>query len=62
MCRALHGVNVGGNNIIRMPALAACLEAAGCRNARTYIASEMTIRTSGTCEKILALMDQSPEE
>jgi uncharacterized protein (DUF1697 family) len=35
----LRGINVGGNNIIKMTDLAACLETAGCRHARTCIAS-----------------------
>src|SRR5215213_5397628 len=35
----LRGINVGGNNIIKMDALRECIEAAGCERARTYIAS-----------------------
>lgn len=35
----LRGINVGGNNIIKMVELRACLEAAGFNNVSTYIAS-----------------------
>jgi len=35
----LRGINVGGNKIIKMEALAAALTGAGLRNVRTYIAS-----------------------
>jgi uncharacterized protein (DUF1697 family) len=35
----LRGINVGGNNLIRMPALAACFEAQGHAAVRTYIQS-----------------------
>ena len=35
----LRGINVGGNKIIKMEALAAALTTAGFRNVRTYIAS-----------------------
>ena len=35
----LRGINVGGNNLIKMSALKACLEAAGFGDVVTYIAS-----------------------
>jgi uncharacterized protein (DUF1697 family) len=35
----LRGINVGGNNIIKMSALKACLEQAGFEDVVTYIAS-----------------------
>lgn len=35
----LRGINVGGNNLIRMSDLKACFEAMGFENVRTYIAS-----------------------
>lgn len=35
----LRAINVGGNNLIRMPALKACFEAQGLRNVSTYIQS-----------------------
>src|SRR5690554_6533315 len=35
----LRGINVGGNNLIRMPALAECFRDAGYLDVRTYIQS-----------------------
>ena len=35
----LRGINVGGSNLIRMPALKACFEAEGFRDVATYIQS-----------------------
>jgi uncharacterized protein (DUF1697 family) len=35
----LRGINVGGKNLIRMPALKACFEAGGFGNVATYIQS-----------------------
>lgn len=35
----LRGINVGGKNKVPMAELKACIEALGCRNVRTYIAS-----------------------
>jgi uncharacterized protein (DUF1697 family) len=35
----LRGINVGGNNVIRMADLRACLEADGFGDVRTYIQS-----------------------
>ncbi|HMH45691.1 MAG TPA: DUF1697 domain-containing protein [Pyrinomonadaceae bacterium] len=51
----LRGINVGGNKLIKMEALAAVFRAAGFRNVRTYIASGNVIFDSrGTNTDILA--------
>lgn len=42
----LRGVNVGGSNLIRMPALKACIEAQGLRNVATYIQSGNVLFTA----------------
>src|SRR5262245_11663942 len=43
----LRGINVGGSNLIRMPALKACFEAQGLRNVSTYIQSGNVLFTAG---------------
>jgi uncharacterized protein (DUF1697 family) len=43
----LRGINVGGNNLIRMPALRACFEAQGLRDVSTYIQSGNVLFTAG---------------
>jgi uncharacterized protein (DUF1697 family) len=43
----LRGINVGGNNLIKMPALKACLEAQGLRDVVTYIQSGNVVFQSG---------------
>lgn len=43
----LRGINVGGNNLIRMPALKACFEAQGLRDVATYIQSGNVLFTTG---------------
>jgi uncharacterized protein (DUF1697 family) len=43
----LRGINVGGNNLIRMPALKACFEAQGFRDVSTYIQSGNVLFTAG---------------
>jgi uncharacterized protein (DUF1697 family) len=43
----LRGINVGGNNLIRMPALKACFEAQGLRDVSTYIQSGNVLFTAG---------------
>ncbi len=43
----LRGVNVGGSNRIRMPALKACFEAQGFRGVATYIQSGNVLFTAG---------------
>src|SRR6476660_5769378 len=35
----IRGINVGGNNLIKMPALKACFEEQGLRDVTTYIQS-----------------------
>ena len=42
----LRGINVGGNNLIRMPALKAAFEADGYEDVRTYIQSGNVIFTA----------------
>jgi uncharacterized protein (DUF1697 family) len=43
----LRGINVGGNNLIRMPALKSCFEAQGLRDVSTYIQSGNVLFTAG---------------
>ena len=43
----LRGINVGGSNLIRMPALKACFEAQGLRDVSTYIQSGNVLFTTG---------------
>lgn len=43
----LRGINVGGNNLIRMPALKACFEAQGFRDVATYIQSGNVLFAAG---------------
>ncbi|MCA9362448.1 DUF1697 domain-containing protein, partial [Candidatus Kaiserbacteria bacterium] len=42
----LRGINVGGNNIIKMTDLRACVEAAGFMDVSTYIQSGNIIFTN----------------
>ena len=42
----LRGINVGGSNLIRMPALKACFETLGLRGVKTYIQSGNVLFTS----------------
>jgi uncharacterized protein (DUF1697 family) len=51
----LRGINVGGNNLIKMSALRACFEDHGFASVATY--KQMTIRNWNTTTKLLALMD-----
>src|SRR5262245_44165538 len=46
----LRGINVGGNSIIRMTALKACLEKAGFEDVATYIQSGNVLFSSGENE------------
>ena len=46
----LRGINVGGSNLIRMPALKACFEAQGLRDVATYIQSGNVLFTGGPLE------------
>lgn len=50
----LRGINVGGNNLIKMSALKACLEKAGYEDVSTYIASGNVLLSSS--EKAPALV------
>jgi len=43
----LRGINVGGNNLIRMPALKACFDAQGFRDVSTYIQSGNVLFSAG---------------
>jgi uncharacterized protein (DUF1697 family) len=43
----LRGINVGGSNLIRMPALKACFEGEGFRDVATYIQSGNVLFTAG---------------
>src|SRR4051812_38003572 len=43
----LRGINVGGNNLIKMAALKACFEAQGFRDVATYIQSGNVLFTVG---------------
>ena len=42
----LRGINVGGRNLIKMPALKACFEAGGFAEVATYIQSGNVLFTS----------------
>ena len=45
----LRGINVGGNNIIKMTALKACFESLGLKDVRTYIQSgNVLFRAAGS--------------
>lgn len=48
----LRGINVGGNNLIRMPALKACFEAQGLRDVATYIQSGNVVFTSSRSSQV----------
>jgi uncharacterized protein (DUF1697 family) len=48
----LRGINVGGNNVIRMPALKACFEAEGHRRVSTYIQSGNVLFTSDRARRL----------
>src|SRR5882757_2018497 len=43
----LRGINVGGNNLIRMPALVACFQEQGFRDVATYLQSGNVVFTAG---------------
>jgi uncharacterized protein (DUF1697 family) len=47
----LRGINVGGNNLIRMPALKACFEAQGFCDVATYIQSGNVLFTAGRAKQ-----------
>jgi uncharacterized protein (DUF1697 family) len=50
----LRGINVGGNNLIRMPALKACFEALGFDDVATYIQSGNVLFSADGAAKALA--------
>jgi len=50
----LRGINVGGSNLIRMPALKACFETLGLGGVTTYIQSGNVLFTSRLKEPALA--------
>ena len=47
----LRGINVGGANLIRMPALKACFEAEGFRDVTTYIQSGNVLFRAGRASR-----------
>jgi uncharacterized protein (DUF1697 family) len=53
----LRGINVGGSNLIRMPALKSCFEAQGFRDVATYIQSGNVLFASDRSNQ-RALTDQ----
>jgi uncharacterized protein (DUF1697 family) len=56
----LRGINVGGNNVIRMADLRACLEADGFDDVRTYIQSgNVVFSASGTPAKLTARLERA---
>jgi uncharacterized protein (DUF1697 family) len=56
----LRGINVGGNNIIRMVDLRACLEADGFDDVRTYIQSGNVLFTaSGSVKTLTARLERT---
>lgn len=49
----LRGINVGGNNIIRMTDLKACFESLGLKDVRTYIQSgNVLFRATGSAQSL----------
>ena len=54
----LRGINVGGNNLIKMPALKACVEALGMQNVSTYIASgNVLFDAAGAATRVAAQLE-----
>jgi uncharacterized protein (DUF1697 family) len=49
----LRGINVGGSNLIRMPALKACIEAQGLRDVATYIQSGNVLFTAPSSNQLV---------
>jgi uncharacterized protein (DUF1697 family) len=49
----LRGINVGGNNLIKMLALKACFEAQGLRDVATYIQSGNVLFTAGRSNQLV---------
>jgi uncharacterized protein (DUF1697 family) len=60
----LRGINVGGNNLIKMPVLKACFEAGGFQQVTTYIASGNVVFAStarGGNAAVTAAIEESLE-
>jgi uncharacterized protein (DUF1697 family) len=56
----LRGINVGGNNLIRMADLRACLEADGFDDIRTYIQSgNMVFTATGSSATLTARLERT---
>jgi uncharacterized protein (DUF1697 family) len=61
----LRGINVGGKNLIRMPALKACFEANGFNDVATYIQSGNVLfdsaetRATGLTERIESMLAEA---
>jgi uncharacterized protein (DUF1697 family) len=49
----LRGINVGGSNLIKMPALKACFESQGLRDVATYIQSGNVLFTAGRSNQLV---------
>jgi uncharacterized protein (DUF1697 family) len=49
----LRGINVGGKNLIRMPALKTCFEAQGLRDVATYIQSGNVLFTADRSDPLV---------
>ena len=60
----LRGINVGGNNIVRMSDLRACLESAGCRRVATYIQSGNVLFSSSlkSTQGVVAMIETALSE
>ena len=54
----LRGINVGGKNLIKMPALKACFEAQGLTDVATYIASgNVLFSTAGAAAALVGKLE-----
>lgn len=51
-CALLRGINVGGNNIIKMSDLKSCFESMGLSNVSTYIQSGNVLFSSDKSDKV----------
>jgi uncharacterized protein (DUF1697 family) len=51
----LRGINVGGNNIIKMTDLRACFEAQGFTDVKTYIQSGNVVFSAGSNDKVMLI-------
>lgn len=55
----LRGINVGGNNLIKMPALKACFEALGLDDVATYIASGNVLFSAPESPQLAARIEEA---